>query len=255
MRVGEKAGRKNERRKEHAHSTLDHPYKIHRLCDTASAAGCRGWLDSGAGGTLSLTLFPFVGLGRGAVGYLLVLNTRLPLLLLLLRRRRRGRLQQRKRRQSHLPPSTSAQPHLSRNPDPSHPSPTPLHLPIPHLPLPKVHHTPMHDPIQVRAPAPRRAHPPPPPRGERTLHGPSLCTAGVLYGEGVGRMGTGVGAGLGAGRGCGKLGGRGRGLTRIRQAHVRGGSRAVSRPGTPGGRRGGPERPASVACHSWCDQT
>jgi hypothetical protein len=139
-------------------------------------------------------------------------SPRLPLLLLRCRRR----LSTEEVRPSHLPPSTSAQPHFSCNADPPQPSPTtpsPTYTapPTPQAPSPP------HARSHTGACTPAR----PPPRGERTLPCLSVCAAGVLYGEGVGL--TGVGAGLWAGRGCGKLGGRGRGLTRIRQACARGG--------------------------------
>ena len=182
-----KAGRKREGRQEHAHSTLDHPHKIQHLRvlplpqlevqELVRLGGDqRGLLvrdreHEEGGAPIVFGLFPFVGLGRAAVGHLFVLTTRL--------------LQQRKQRPSHFPPSTSAQPHLSCNPDPSQPSPTPTDT-VP--PTAKLHHPPRTVPYRCM----HTSTPPsmPTPRGKRTLPCPSVCAAGALYREEVGLAGV-----------------------------------------------------------------
>ena len=181
----------------------------------AASAACSSVSVStrGAGRTLSLTLKA---------------SPRLPLPLL-----RRG-LQKRKRRPSHLPPShICTTPHL--------PQSRPL-SPLSNSPFTYLYRT-SHSPSPItprgrsHTAAPRRARPRPrpPPRGERTLPCPSLCTAGVLYGEGVGLVGVDGrvlvwGREEDAGEG-GNSGGRGCGQTRIGPTCARGGSQAVSQPG------------------------
>ena len=134
MKGGRKKGRKKRTRTSHPQPSAQNSTPARNIVSAAGGAGAGSGAASAAcssvsvstrraGRALSLTLnFPFVGLVRAAVGHLFVLTTRLP--------------QQRKRRPSSVIPT------------PLSPLQLPLHLPVPHLPLPKLHHTPMHDPYR-----------------------------------------------------------------------------------------------------------
>ena len=142
-----KAGR---RREEHAHIA---PSTIRiRFTASASAAGGAGTGSSrGPSAACSSVGVSTRGAGRTldvlsllSEGQQLGISSSSPSLL-----HCRRLLQQRKRRPSHPPPPTSAQPHLSHNPDPFQPAPTPFTYRY------RTSHsqsfiTPMHDPMQVR---------------------------------------------------------------------------------------------------------
>ena len=127
MRVRVNAGRKKEGRKEHAHSTLNHPHNIHRLCVTPLpqlevqelvrlGGGQCGLLfrereDEEGGARFVFDFeFSFRGFGKGSCRASLRLDYS----------------SSSTKEATSIPsaPFHIAQPHLSRNPDPFQPSPT-----------------------------------------------------------------------------------------------------------------------------------
>ena len=254
MRVRLKAGRKKGRKKRTRTSTLDHPHKIQRLRviplpqmevqELVRLGGNqRGLLvrereQEGGGAHFD---FDFEGISWSSPSPSSSSSS----------------CSTEEVRPSHLPPSPSARPHLSRNPDPSHPSPTPPSPTDTVPPTPQGPSPPCTIPYRCVNTSTRRARPRPPPCGERTLPCPSVCAAGVLYGEWVGLAGV-------DGRGTGLGGKRMRERMATRRARVRTDEDTSSvrvevrelflRPDRRGGRRGGRGCPAPVACRSWCDQ-
>ena len=140
MRVRVKAGRKREGRKEHAHSTLNHPHNIHRLCVTPLpqlevqelvrlGGGQHGLLfrerqhEEGGAPFVFDFEFSFRGFGKGSCRASLRLD-----------------YSSSSTEEATSIPS-SPFPHLHNSTSPAIPTPRgpfqlPLHRPIPYLPLP-----------------------------------------------------------------------------------------------------------------------